>query len=163
MRLNGRLDVRYLSQASTGAELKHPGTPKLPNPALMIFGSAAIDVQSRSPTKLFPRSTTPGSIFISPGGVARNMAEAAQALLPPGSVKLVYPAAKDLLGSLLHMEMESVGLRTDGLIEPLDASATAACSLILDPNGDLTGGVSDMTIVEGLTGESVSAISHDRM
>jgi len=85
------------------------------------------------------------------------MAEAAQALLPAHSVKLVYPAAKDLLGTLLHIEMESAGLRTDGLVEALDASATAACSLVLDSNGDLTGGVSDMSIVEGLEGERVSA------
>lgn len=84
------------------------------------------------------------------------MAEAAQTLLPPHTVKLVYTAAKDALGDLLQLEMEAVGLRTDGLIQLDNGLATAACSLFLDSNGDLTGGVSDMGIVESLPIEEVS-------
>lgn len=84
------------------------------------------------------------------------MAEAAQTLLPPYAVKLVYAAAEDPLGNLLQLEMEAAGLRTDGLIQSADGRATAACSLFLDPNGDLTGGVSDMGIVEYIPINQVS-------
>ncbi|OCF34624.1 indigoidine synthase A family protein [Kwoniella heveanensis BCC8398] len=64
-------------------------SPVLPSPRVLVFGSAAIDLTSTSTHSLVPRSTTPGSVFVSPGGVGRNIAEAAQNLLPPHSVQMI--------------------------------------------------------------------------
>jgi pseudouridine-5'-phosphate glycosidase/pseudouridine kinase len=105
-------------------------------------------------------TTTPGTISITPGGVGRNIAEAAQNLLPPHAVQLVAPVGTateggpvDPLGYLLTHSLESTGLRTDGLL-PLEG-ATPACSLLL-AGGDLVGGVADMSIVESMSAEAVS-------
>ncbi|WVQ94451.1 hypothetical protein IAU59_001530 [Kwoniella sp. CBS 9459] len=61
----------------------------LPTPRVLVFGSAAIDLTSTSTHTLVPRTTTPGSVFVSPGGVGRNIAEAAQNLLPPNTVQMI--------------------------------------------------------------------------
>lgn len=65
----------------------------------------------------------------------------------------------DALGSLLSLEMQSSGLRTDGLID-VTGGTTAGCTLALDEGGDLVNGVADMGIVEHLTPDKVSAM-HD--
>lgn len=140
-------------------------TQSLPPPSVLVFGSAAMDLTSSS-HPLSPRSTTPGIIFISPGGVGRNIAEAAQNLLPTGSVLLISAIGSqsrslgacepDGFGKLLRTEMERSGLRTDGLFcGPDEDVSTAACCLTLDKDGDLVNGVADMGIVETITGETV--------
>ncbi|WVF66842.1 hypothetical protein IAT40_001584 [Kwoniella sp. CBS 6097] len=156
---------------------------KLPAPKVLVFGSAAIDLTSTSTNTLVPRTTTPGSVFVSPGGVGRNIAEAAQNLLPPHTVQMISaygstsislpPQAQaasgnrdrltvrggemrepDAFGKLLMLEFASAGLRTDGLIGT-EGRSTAVCSLTLERDGDLVAGVADMGIVETLTGDMV--------
>ncbi|WRT65479.1 uncharacterized protein IL334_002422 [Kwoniella shivajii] len=150
-----------------------PSGGTLPPPQVMVFGSAAIDLTSTSPSRLEPRTTTPGTIFVSPGGVGRNIAEAAQNILPENSVQLVSlfgstaPNAHnhsdgeeinldkpDAFGKLLMLELASAGLRIDGLIGQI-GKATAACSLTLEKNGDLVAGVADMCIVETMSPDVV--------
>ena len=145
-----RLSARHVTPLTRGLTAS-----TLPSPSILVFGAAAIDLQSRTTNKLFPRSTTPGRIFVSPGGVARNMAEAAQALAEPNAVKLIFAAAQDPLGALLAREMQICGLRTDGIVHRSGESATAACTLVLDEAGDLVNGVSDMAIVETIMPEEV--------
>ncbi|KAL1410225.1 hypothetical protein Q8F55_004230 [Vanrija albida] len=135
-------------------------SPPLPPPAVVVVGSAAIDLTSSVEGPLAPGTTTPGTVFVSPGGVGRNIAEAAQALLPAGAVQLVSAVgtdgagATDAFGDLLKLELAKTGLRADGLV-PLPG-ATAVCNLVLE-RGDLLGGVADMAIVEGLTPAAVTA------
>jgi hypothetical protein len=61
----------------------------------------------------------------------------------------------DGFGKVLLADMESVGMRTDGLVQSQRAS-TAACTLTLEPDGDLVAGVADMGIVETMGSEVVS-------
>jgi len=149
----------------TPLEVPLPGpTTDLPPPRVIVFGSAAMDLTSHSSQPLSPRSTTPGSIYLTPGGVGRNIAEAAQNLLPPKSVMLVSalgtdaPNVPDAVGKMLLLEMVQTGMRTDGLIQ-LDGERSAACSLVLEGEGDLVNGVADMSIVERLTEDLVSEIT----
>lgn len=136
-------------------------TDSLPAPQVVVFGSAAIDISATAPNALAERTTTPGSISLTPGGVGRNLAHAAQNLLPPGDVKLVAPIGagsyenSDALGVLLKASMVEDGLRTDGLVAT-DGARTAACNLVLENAGDLIGGVADMGIAETLSGEAVA-------
>ena len=136
-------------------------------PSVLVFGSAAIDITSSSSLPLSPSSTTPGTIFVSPGGVGRNIAEAAQNLLPKHSVQLVSVVGHrpssvamdelDAFGKVLMTEMDQSGLRTDGIVISRDQNlSTAACSLTLGKDGDLVAGVADMGIVECMTAEMVS-------
>jgi len=130
-------------------------------PMVQVFGSAAIDITTRPSIPLQPRTTTPGSILLTPGGVGRNIAEATQNLLPPGSVQLVSTIGRseegvDGFGKVLRLEMESSGMRVDGLVE-MDGR-TAGCTLSLGMEGDLNDGVADMGIIEGLTPELVRSV-----
>lgn len=167
-----------IPSASAGAagDIPPPATTAtaaaLPPPTVLVFGSAAIDLTSSTPSALVPRTTTPGRVSVSPGGVGRNIAEAAQALLPEHAVQLVSavgappPGAlsggadlvpSDTFGQLLQLEMRGGGLRTDGLVAR--EGATAVCSLVLTgARGDLAGGVADMGIVEHVDAEMVCAV-----
>ncbi|KIR40148.1 indigoidine synthase A family protein [Cryptococcus deuterogattii 99/473] len=139
----------------------------VPFPSTIVFGSAAIDLTSTSTQSLVPRTTTPGQVFVSPGGVGRNIAEAAQNLLPSNSVQLVSAygsvsrtpesntAEPDAFGKLLLFELAGAHMRTDGLVGK-EGRNTAVCSLTLEKDGDLVAGVADMGIVETLTEEFVA-------
>jgi pseudouridine-5'-phosphate glycosidase/pseudouridine kinase len=136
-------------------------------PMVQVFGSAAIDITTRPSIPLQPRTTTPGSILLTPGGVGRNIAEATQNLLPSGSVQLVSMIGTstegvDGFGKVLKLEMESSGMRVDGLVEM--SGRTAGCTLSLGMEGDLNDGVADMGIIEGLTPDRVrpSLVQVDR-
>lgn len=95
---------------------------------------------------------------MTPGGVGRNIAEATQNLLPPGSVQLISTIGRseegvDGFGKVLKLEMESSAMRVDGLVEM--EGRTAGCTLSLGMEGDLNDGVADMSIIEGLTSDIV--------
>ena len=136
-----------------------------------MFGSAAMDVTSHASVPLSLRSTTPGSITFTPGGVGRNVAEAAQNLLDEHAVMLVSAVGSDhtnevvgdgsgtadAVGQMLLNEMRRAGMRTDGL-KTIQGERTAACSLVLEGHRDLVNGVADMGIVEKLDPELVSAL-----
>jgi pseudouridine-5'-phosphate glycosidase/pseudouridine kinase len=137
-------------------------SPPIP-PLVQVFGSAAIDITTRPSIPLQPGTTTPGSILLTPGGVGRNIAEAAQNLLPAGAVQLVSTVGTeesgvDGFGKVLMMEMESSGMRLDGLVESV-GGRTAGCTLSLGMEGDLNDGVADMGIIEGLTPDIVRQVT----
>lgn len=131
------------------------------------------------------RSTAPGSVRASLGGVGRNMAEAAQRMLdtvplaahayahasdtaadaaiamPPGAVRFVGPMARDAMSVLLKTlwQVETPMLRLDGLLDLSQHSAegTPTASLTLFASGDLEQGVIQASLVERLTAEHVDA------
>jgi pseudouridine-5'-phosphate glycosidase/pseudouridine kinase len=145
-----------------GVTIPEPESPSLPPPRVVVIGSAALDITSRS-RQVVPRTTTPGEIELTPGGVGRNIAEAAARALPAGAVQLVSPVgavdgAPDAAGTLIRAEMAAVGMRTDGLIMKA-GERSSACTLILGADGDLEAGVADMGIVERLGPDDVRGIS----
>lgn len=132
----------------------------LPRPTILVIGSAAIDVTAQAAPAISNQSilhtTAPGRVQLSPGGVARNIAEAATRLLPTGQVQLLSAIGgrdgeTDAFGTLLCGEMEAAGMRTDGLIRVSGHGAsTAVCNLILGDQGGLIAGVADMDVIERL-------------
>ncbi|EIW69105.1 hypothetical protein TREMEDRAFT_68967 [Tremella mesenterica DSM 1558] len=169
--------LKRVGELSGGKALKL-NNETLPQPTVLVFGAAAIDITSSASKSLEDRTTTPGEIRVSPGGVGRNIAEAAQNLLPPNSVRLISAIGAtigkkdrdttkdnltrqgqkgeeitDDLGLILKSEMLRTGLRTDGLINHV-GSRTASCSLMLEKQ-DLVVGVADMDIIHNLTPDKV--------
>ncbi|WWC60072.1 uncharacterized protein I303_102635 [Kwoniella dejecticola CBS 10117] len=164
----------------------------LPPPRVLVFGSAAIDLTSTSPLPLVPRTTTPGTVFVSPGGVGRNIAEAAQNLLPSHTVQLISsygtnstanpnfhrhrtPSDDAASTNAVHQNMDEPDSFGKLLMLELAASglrtdgligkngrSTAVCSLTLEKNGDLVAGVADMGIVETLDPSKVESIIRDQ-
>jgi pseudouridine-5'-phosphate glycosidase/pseudouridine kinase len=153
------LASKSFSPSQAGATKTQTTELEFSPPMVQVFGSAAIDITTRPSIPLQPRTTTPGSILLTPGGVGRNIAEATQNLLSPGSVQLVSMIGTstegvDGFGKVLKLEMESSGMRVDGLVEM--EGRTAGCTLSLGMEGDLNDGVADMGIIEGLTPDLVS-------
>lgn len=102
-------------------------------------------------------STSPGTVHMSPGGVARNVAEATHRVLlvlSTGAASqlnkplLISPVGEDAFAAVLALETESRGMRTDGLLKRLSSvDRTAVCNMFLDSKGDLQTGVADMGII----------------
>jgi pseudouridine-5'-phosphate glycosidase/pseudouridine kinase len=73
-------------------------------------------------------------------------------------VLLISPVGvDDVLGKVLGLEMRNTGLREDGLFE-VERGRTGSCTLVLEKDGDLVGGVADMGIVEALTPDMVGSL-----
>jgi pseudouridine-5'-phosphate glycosidase/pseudouridine kinase len=133
---------------------------------LIIVGSAAIDITAQAETTvenaLIMHSTAPGSVSISAGGVARNIAEAANRVIsansPELSSLLVSAVGNDQFGHLLVEEMRKVGMRTDGLVQ--SNKRTPTCSMVLDSHGSLIGGVADMEATIALNEDEVGFPQH---
>ncbi|ORX36363.1 Indigoidine synthase A like protein-domain-containing protein [Kockovaella imperatae] len=135
---------QYSSSTSQAAELSPP--------TVIVIGSAALDITSSASVPIAPKSTTPGEINLTPGGVARNIAESAQRFLSRHAVQLISAIGTeggevDAAGVMLLHEMRKAGLRTDG-IQSVEGVQTASCSLVLNERRDLVAGVADMGIVE---------------
>jgi len=148
-----------------------PAENSLPQPKILVIGSAAIDVtaQARPSTGSVLHTTVPGSVQFTPGGVARNIAECATRLSNPNEVVLLsaigsrmaneQQTTPDTFGSILQTEMDSSGMRTDGLIPRQAGSAsTAVCNLILGNDGGLIAGIADMDIAETITVDEVRRV-----
>ncbi|KAL0951261.1 hypothetical protein HGRIS_007975 [Hohenbuehelia grisea] len=140
-------------------------TPVKPAPAkLVVAGTAAVDITAHaSPTAdaaLSVHSTSPGSVCMSLGGVARNVAEAAHKMSASSDVLLVSPIGDDGFGRLLTTETESLGMRTDGFIRV--GGRSAVCNMLLSGDGNLMGGVADMGITEDASAEQIEELIADR-
>ncbi|CAE6419598.1 unnamed protein product [Rhizoctonia solani] len=131
---------------------------------LVVVGAAAMDItaQPTASSTSGAHSTSPGIVHMSPGGVARNVAEAAhrvlQVLLPAPKFEskrplLISPVGQDGFATALTFETESRGMRSDGLLKFLSPSVrTSVCNMFLDAKGDLQMGVADfgnITEIEG--------------
>lgn len=165
--------------------LEPKASPRIPRegatrpPAdLIVVGAAAVDViaqavsLSPSNNSLIIASTVPGTVQTSLGGVARNVAEAAHraflSLRSPhashGSL-LVSPLGDDSFGIMIRREMESMGMRSDGLLfSPTSEWQTTTdgaerrspvCNMLISGTGDLIGGVADFTALDSLHSSEV--------
>lgn len=123
---------------------------------LVIVGSLAIDL-TLIPSSSSPLlTTTPGTVSLSLGGVASNIASASHSL-GVSDVLLVSPVAgtDDLLSVVARRGLEERGMRSDGLVV-IEGEKTATCGILMDAEGELIGGVADMGIVELMNPKQVS-------
>ena len=140
-----------------------------PNKALvsypvLVFGGAVVDIIARSQHPLVPGSSNPGSVRSSYGGVGRNIASNLARL--GKSVRLVSVVCDDEQGRAIVHDAKAVGVDTSLLLTlpPKPAAkageeekgvtrsvATATYLGIHKPDGDLFGGVADMSIFTYMT------------
>jgi pseudouridine-5'-phosphate glycosidase/pseudouridine kinase len=133
---------------------------------LAVIGAAALDITSRaalqSDSTLDANSTTPGSVIMTFGGVARNIAESAHRILSKAkeggeeATLLIAPIASDATADLIRSDMVSIGLKTQGLVNiTAKESHSATCVMRLDRGGDLENGIADMDITRDLQFQQV--------
>ena len=113
---------------------------------VVVLGGANIDIVGRPGGRLLPGDSTPGSVAISAGGVARNIAETIARL--GGPVSLVAAIGNDAWGEVIDYACTAAGVDTAQLFV-VDAT-TDSYLVLLDADGSLHAAVNDMRLVAGL-------------
>lgn len=123
------------------------------SPYVLVVGAAGIDSKGRASEPLKLHSSTPGTVRVSVGGVARNVADNLTRL----GVRAVLLSAigNDGSGRRILNNAQEVGIHTEHLIIS-DDHHTAAYLAILDENGNLVMSVDDMAILELITPQVIS-------
>lgn len=133
----------------------------------MVIGCAAVDITAKleQAHDVSLKSTHPGRLSLTLGGVGRNIAEAAHRVLSGSkkhadSILLLAPVGDDVFGKLVVDLTRSVGMRTDGLLS-VPGRRSAVCNLLLDAQGDLQSGVADMDLPQKWVGAEVKSASSE--
>lgn len=133
---------------------------------LVVIGASAVDITAKVNTDEVGRSipvantTAPGTVSLTLGGVARNVAEAAHRVFSSGPVPeaeatlLLSPVGGDNFATTLVAEHTRLGMRVDGFLHASNCR-TAVCNMVLDANGQLVGGVADMDIIHDIPSKPV--------
>ncbi|KAM0793192.1 hypothetical protein ACM66B_000663 [Microbotryomycetes sp. NB124-2] len=169
VRVGGEVAIEYsrmVNQDSVAPSMHQPALPVLqnespaasfstrkPDASLVVVGSLAVDITMRSLLDTPSKTTAPGSVSMSIGGVAGNVARAAHSI-GVDDVKLIAPVGDDWTGDLARRGLVEAGLRDDGLVLEKE-QRTATCGILLDKEGDLFGGVADMGIAEKMDASTV--------
>ncbi|KAI8906394.1 Indigoidine synthase A like protein-domain-containing protein [Gorgonomyces haynaldii] len=114
-----------------------PGRP-------FIVGGTVLDVSAKA-NGVFDnvlKTSTPGHIQESLGGVGRNMAEACHRL--GGNPLFFSVVGRDMAGNAILEQLQSFGMDTSCISQ--EDGNTARYNAFLDENGDLIGAVADMHI-----------------
>lgn len=115
---------------------------------VLVIGAAGIDSKGRADVPLTFRTSTPGRVRVSVGGVARNIADNL-ARLGVDTV-LLSAVGDDDSGRQVLGNAADVGIDTDYIIVASE-HRTAAYLALLDERGDLVMSVDDMKILSIIT------------
>lgn len=115
------------------------------SPYVAAVGGAAVDIGGRAAKKLRRGDSNPGTISLSPGGVARNVAETLASL--GVECRLISAIGDDYYGRFLSRRASEAGIDTSGLAVRHGAR-TASYLSIFDDTGELEAGISDMEVLD---------------
>jgi pseudouridine kinase len=118
------------------------------SPRVCVIGGANVDIHGAAYQPLRLRDSNPGSVHVSPGGVARNVAENLSRL--GIDCRLVTAVGKDPNGEMLLAHGREVGIDMR-YVQELDSAPTSAYLAVLDRTGDMQVAVADMDIMDQLT------------
>ena len=121
-------------------------TRRSPRPRIVCVGGSVIDTiaKSYSESNSIIGTSTPGKIFISDGGVGRNVVEVLGRL---GTQPLFYTAIGNEDGGIeviRRLETECGVITTEKSVYSADGANTAQYIALLDHAGELIGGIADM-------------------
>jgi pseudouridine kinase len=114
---------------------------------VVVVGGANMDVKARSHAPAVPRTSNPGVVRTTPGGVGRNVAENLARL--GSAVTLVAAVGTDVLGDDLLAETASAGV--DISLVRRGAHSTGTYVAVLDADGELVTAVADMAATTALS------------
>jgi pseudouridine kinase len=116
-------------------------------PLVVAIGGANIDVKCRIAGATAAASSNPGAVSLSPGGVARNIAENLARL--GFRAALVSAVGRDVFGARLLAATAAAGVDVRAVARE---NATTGCyAAVLDRRGDLEVAVAAMDVLERLT------------
>ena len=118
---------------------------------VLVVGGANVDVKARTTAPLVGATSNPGTVVRTPGGVGRNVAENLARL--GTRVELVTAVGADADGAWLLSETGAAGVGVSHAVRV--GSSTGGYVAVLDADGELVAGVSDMAAVDALTPDLV--------
>ncbi|HEY6105125.1 MAG TPA: carbohydrate kinase family protein, partial [Anaeromyxobacteraceae bacterium] len=119
---------------------------------VVLIGAASLDVKARAAAPLIPRTSNHGRVSLSPGGVARNVAENLSHL--GVSACLISAVGDDPYGAEIIQRTKQAGVDTSRVLV-LPGHRSASYSAVLDDAGDMAVSIDDMHIVEAITPEVI--------
>ncbi len=122
---------------------------------LLAIGAATIDIQARAIGPVLAGTSNPVRQRDSAGGVARNIA-ASFALLG-GTVSLVSRVGPDVHGTRLVDGLISYGVDATGVTRS-DIHPTASYTALLEPDGGLFVGFSNMAVIDELNPDQIDGV-----
>ena len=124
-----------------------------PGGRVVVVGGALMDVLAHSRRPLVPRTSNPGRVHTTPGGVGRNIAENLARLgTPVGLVAVVGP---DAFGDRIVEEATALGIDTREMISTPEPTGTYLA--VLDHDGEMAVALSDLAATESLTPDRLAA------
>ena len=111
-------------------------------------GGANIDIHGRSTRALQANDSNPGTVYMTAGGVARNIAEN---LVRLGvDCRLITAVGDDHNGHTLMRLMNDAGINTQ-YVQKIASAQTSTYLSVIDASGDMTVAIADMDIIDQLT------------
>jgi pseudouridine kinase len=121
-------------------------------PGVVVIGGANIDVKARSTAPATQHTSNPGRGSMTPGGVARNIAENLARL--GTRTHLIAAVGRDALGDNLLAQTSAAGVRLE-FVQRSDLP-TGTYTAILDSDGELIVAVADMAATDDLGPDHVN-------
>ncbi len=121
---------------------------------VVAIGSSGLDIVGRAAEALHMGTSNPAALRMSPGGVARNVAENLARL--GTEVYLISAVGDDPEGRLVLAQAAEAGVHVDTVLTVAGAR-TGAYLAVLDEQGNLHLAMDDMRIVEAVTPEHLRA------
>lgn len=121
-------------------------------PGVVVVGGANVDIKARSAAPATQHTSNPGHGSMTPGGVARNVAENLARL--GTRTHLIAAVGRDALGDNLLAQTSAAGVRVE-FVQRSDRP-TGTYTAILDSDGELIVAVADMAATDDLGPEHVN-------
>jgi pseudouridine kinase len=118
---------------------------------VLVIGGANVDVKAKTSAAHIPRTSNPGTVSITAGGVARNIAHNLATLIV--DTTLLSVIGSDAFGEMLISETQKAGVKTNHIMRT--NHATGSYIAALDENGELITAVSDMGLLSLLTPDTI--------
>lgn len=127
-------------------------------PFVTVVGGANIDIHGRSAEPLRANDSNPGTVHVSAGGVARNVAEN---LARFGvDCRLITAVGNDHHGRTLLQMCREAGIDVQHVHES-SALPTSTYLSVIDSSGDMNVAINDMSVIDRLTPERIQ--QHEAM
>lgn len=114
----------------------------------VVAGGANMDVMGRAHGPLAAADSSPGEVTVSPGGVARNVAENLARL--GRTVRLISAVGDDEFGRRLLRETAAASVNVDA-VQSIPGHTTASYVALSGSDGALYAAVNDMRVIEQLS------------
>ena len=118
------------------------------SPRVCVIGGANVDIHGAAYQPLRLQDSNPGTVHVSPGGVARNVAENLSRL--GVDCRLVTAVGRDPHGKMLLTHGREAGIDMR-YVQELESAPTSTYLAVLDRSGDMQVAVADMDIMDQLT------------